>query len=255
MTTAVEIPVVSTVVSQPSTTFQFPFQAILIPISKSPTKTPSPKKAYTRKRKFQVNDDDIIAPTPISSSPFIQTNPEPFIPPPSPPSNLLIDPQTLEGHDPSSTIPLTLDYPLELHAVKDEMRQFYTVDDPAKRNFPSLHGFRPPKNMDEYLKLKARQTELQAKYEGLGQGDSNISSQMQHGLSKVNNLEDYARDLSKEMSNLPLNDDLQKKLRKDLLEIIMRDKFYPAKVDQLKDWPLITLKAEINRNERVKNDP
>ncbi|XP_022019616.1 muscle M-line assembly protein unc-89-like [Helianthus annuus] len=215
----------STIASQPITTFQFPSQAILIPVSKSPTKTPSPTKVYTRKRKFQVNDDDIPAPTAISSSLFIQTNPEPFIPPPSPPSNLLVDPQVLE------------------------------VDDPAKRKFPSLHGFRPPKNMDEYLKLKARQAELQAKYEGKGQGDGNISSGMQHGLSKVKKLEDYARDLSKEMSNLPSNTDLQKKLRKDLLELIMRDKFYPAKVEQFKDWPLIALKDEVNRIERIRNDP
>ncbi|MFS7954386.1 hypothetical protein Hanom_Chr07g00629661 [Helianthus anomalus] len=78
---------------------------------------------------------------------------------------------------------------------------------------------------------------------------------MQHGLSKVMKLEHYARDLSKEMSNLPPNVDLQKKLRKDLLELIMRDKFYPAKVKQFKDWPLIALKAEINRIERVKIDP
>ncbi|MFS7913288.1 hypothetical protein Hanom_Chr02g00140091 [Helianthus anomalus] len=109
--------------------------------------------------------------------------------------------------------------------------------------------------MDEYLKLKVRQVEYATKYEGQGQGDNNILSRMQHGLSKVKKLEDYARDLTKEMSNLPPNVDLQKKLRKDLLELIMRDKFYPAKVEQFNDWPLIVLKAEINRIERVKNDP
>ncbi|MFS8020100.1 hypothetical protein Hanom_Chr15g01411571 [Helianthus anomalus] len=72
-TAAVETPVVLTVVSQSttSTTFQFPSQAIFILISNSSTKTPSPKFVYTRKIKFQVNDDDIHAPTPLSSSPFI----------------------------------------------------------------------------------------------------------------------------------------------------------------------------------------
>ncbi|MFS7945918.1 hypothetical protein Hanom_Chr06g00529801 [Helianthus anomalus] len=78
---------------------------------------------------------------------------------------------------------------------------------------------------------------------------------MQLGLSKVKKLEDYARDLSKEMSNLPPNADLQKKLRKDLLELIMNEKYYPTKVEQFKDWPLIALKAEVNRIERIKNDP
>ncbi|MFS7969784.1 hypothetical protein Hanom_Chr09g00813261 [Helianthus anomalus] len=96
------------------------------------------------------------------------------------------------------------------------MRQFYTVDDPAKRKFPSLCGFRPPKNLDEYLKLKVKQDELQAKYEGQGENDNSISSRMQLLLSKVKKLEDYARDLSKEMSDLPPNTDLQKEMRKDL---------------------------------------
>ncbi|MFS7964036.1 hypothetical protein Hanom_Chr08g00745381 [Helianthus anomalus] len=214
MTTTVETPVVSTVVSQPSTTFQFPSQTIFIPISKSPTKTP-PKNVYSRKRKFQVHDDDIPAPIPLSFTPFIQTNPEPFNPPPSPTSNPLVQPRTLEGEDPSRAIPLT--------------------DDPSRRKFPSLHGFRPPKNRDEYLKLKVKQAEYIAKHEGKGQGDNNISSRLQHGLSKVKKLEDYARDLSKEMSNLQPNADLQKKPRKDLFELIMRDKFYPAKVEQFKD--------------------
>ncbi|MFS7910969.1 hypothetical protein Hanom_Chr02g00112441 [Helianthus anomalus] len=78
---------------------------------------------------------------------------------------------------------------------------------------------------------------------------------MQHGLCKVKKLEDFARVLSKEMSNLPPNVDLQKKLRKDLLELIMRDKPYPTKEYQFKDWPLTALKEEANRIERMKNDP
>ncbi|MFS7890131.1 hypothetical protein Hanom_Chr00s000007g01615181 [Helianthus anomalus] len=135
------------------------------------------------------------------------------------------------------------------------MRQFYTVDDPAKRKFPSLCGFRPPKNLDEYLKLKAKQAELQAKCEGLGESDNIISSRMQLLLSKVKKLEDYARDLSKEMSNLPLYPNLQKEIRQDLLELIMRDKFYRAKVEQFKYWPHIALKAEASKIERIRNDP
>ncbi|MFS7978403.1 hypothetical protein Hanom_Chr10g00915091 [Helianthus anomalus] len=78
------------------------------------------------------------------------------------------------------------------------MRQFYKDDDPSKRTFPSLDGFRTPRNMDEYLKLKAKQAEYIAKQESKGKGDTNLSSRMQHGLSKVRKLEDFARDLSKE---------------------------------------------------------
>ncbi|MFS7945158.1 hypothetical protein Hanom_Chr06g00520881 [Helianthus anomalus] len=80
------------------------------------------------------------------------------------------------------------------------MRQFFTEDDPSKRTFPSLHGFRTPSNMDEYLKLKAKQAEYIAKKESKGKCDTNLSSRMQHGLSKFRNLEDFARDLSKEIS-------------------------------------------------------
>ena len=45
-------------------------------------------------------------------------------------------------------------------------------------------------------------------------------------------MEDYARDLSKEMSNLPPEPGLQKDLRKDILALIMSEKFYPAKEEQ-----------------------
>ncbi|MFS7947009.1 hypothetical protein Hanom_Chr06g00542981 [Helianthus anomalus] len=90
------------------------------------------------------------------------------------------------------------------------MLQFYTEDDPSKRTFPSLHGFRTPRNMDEYLKLKAKNAEYIARQESKGKGDTNLSSRMQHELSKVRKLEDFARDLSKKMSNLPPNVDLQR---------------------------------------------
>ncbi|MFS7953474.1 hypothetical protein Hanom_Chr07g00619081 [Helianthus anomalus] len=73
------------------------------------------------------------------------------------------------------------------------MRQFYAEDDPSKRTFPSVHGFKNPRNMDEYLKLKAKQAEYIAKQEGKGKCGTNLSSRMQHGLSKVRKLEDFAR--------------------------------------------------------------
>ncbi|MFS7911863.1 hypothetical protein Hanom_Chr02g00123101 [Helianthus anomalus] len=109
--------------------------------------------------------------------------------------------------------------------------------------------------MDEYLKLKARQAEIRARVECKGESDNAISNQMQFLLTKVKQLEDYARDLSKEMSNLLPEANLQKEMRKDLLELILREKFYTAKVEQFNDWPLIILKSEANRIKRIKNDP
>ncbi|MFS8007197.1 hypothetical protein Hanom_Chr14g01258111 [Helianthus anomalus] len=126
------------------------------------------------------------------------------------------------------------------------MRQFYTVDDPSKRKIPSLVGFRDPNNMDEYLKLKDMQAEIRARLECKGENDNAFSSHMQFLLIKFKQLEDFARDLSKEMSNLPPEVDLQQEMRKDLLALIMREKFYHAKVEQFQDWPLIALKHEAN---------
>ncbi|MFS7919603.1 hypothetical protein Hanom_Chr03g00214591 [Helianthus anomalus] len=145
-------------------------------------------------------EKDIPAPVPISSAPSIQTTPTPFIPPSSPKINPLNHPPA--GYIPRK-IPLALEFPLELLAVQDEMKQFYTEDD------PSLHGFRTPKNIDEYLKLKAKQAEYMSKEESKGLGDNNLQGQKQHGLSKVRKLEDFARDLSKTMSNLPPNVEAQ----------------------------------------------
>ncbi|MFS7997330.1 hypothetical protein Hanom_Chr12g01140481 [Helianthus anomalus] len=167
------------------------------------------------------DEKDIPAPIPLSSTLFILTNPTPFIPPPSPKTNPAKNPPT--GYIPRN-IPLVVQFPLELLTVQDEMKQFYIEDDPSKRTFHSLHGFRIPKNIDEYMKLKAKQAEYQAKEESKGLGDSNLQGRMQHGLSKVRKLEDFARDLSKKISNQPPNAEIQKTLRDDFLNIIMDTK-------------------------------
>ncbi|MFS7948358.1 hypothetical protein Hanom_Chr06g00559061 [Helianthus anomalus] len=135
------------------------------------------------------------------------------------------------------------------------MIQFYTEDDPSKRTFPSLHGFRTPNNIKEYLTLKVKQAEYMAKEESKGLGDSNLQGRMQHGLSKVRKLEDFARDLSKKMSNLPPNVELQKTLRDDFLNIIIETQPYKAYKSDFKDWPLEALKEEVDRIEKMKNDP
>ncbi|MFS7930879.1 hypothetical protein Hanom_Chr04g00349441 [Helianthus anomalus] len=119
-------------------------------------------------------------------------------------------------------IPLATQYPLELLAVQIEMESFYTIEDPSKRTFPSLFGFRTPQNMDEYLKLKAKQAKVIAKKESKGLGDKRYQGLLQHGLSKVRKLEDFAKDLSKSMLELPPETGLHEELRVDYLDHIMK---------------------------------
>ncbi|KAJ0935917.1 hypothetical protein HanRHA438_Chr03g0124931 [Helianthus annuus] len=194
MTTAVETPVVSTVVSQPSTT------DLSFPISQP--------KLLSRKRK------------PI-------------------PAN--------EGtHDPNAA-----KYPLEIEALKNEMRQFYTEEDPSKRRFSSLIGYMPPKDMDDYLKIKARQAKVKAKVDSEKESLSEvgIAKRLKFYLAKVKQIEEFAQELEKEKA------DQKKKLREQLLAFIMKEKFYPAEEQQFKEWPLVALKHEAERIQRIKNDP
>ncbi|MFS7978956.1 hypothetical protein Hanom_Chr10g00921621 [Helianthus anomalus] len=130
MTTAIETPVVSTAVCQSPITSNIHTQAIILSSLKIHTKSPPPKKVYTRKRKFQVHDDNIPAPVPISSKPYNVTKPQPFILPEL--ANPIKYPTTLVGFDLADLVPLTATYPLKLHVVKEEMKQFYLVDDPSK---------------------------------------------------------------------------------------------------------------------------
>ncbi|MFS8035170.1 hypothetical protein Hanom_Chr17g01589921 [Helianthus anomalus] len=95
------------------------------------------------------------------------------------------------------------------------MIKFYKIEDPSKRTFPSLYVFRTPKNLDEYLKLKAKQAELIAKEESRGLWDKRYQGLLQHGLSKVRKLKDFAKGLSQSMSELPPNVGLQEDLRVD----------------------------------------
>ncbi|MFS7911462.1 hypothetical protein Hanom_Chr02g00118361 [Helianthus anomalus] len=135
------------------------------------------------------------------------------------------------------------------------MIQFYKIEGPSKRTFPYLYGFRTSQNMDEYLKLKANQAQSIAKEESKGLGDMRYQSLYQHGLSKVRKLEDFARDLSKPMPELSPTADLQKELKVDYLDLIMKDKPYKANRSQFKDWSLKALKEEVNRIKMMNKDP
>ncbi|MFS7911789.1 hypothetical protein Hanom_Chr02g00122221 [Helianthus anomalus] len=93
-----------------------------------------------------------------------------------------------------------------------------------------------------------------AKEESKGLGDNNLQGRMQHRLSKVRKLEDFAKDLSKSMSALPPNTELQNTPRNDFLNIIMDTKPYKAYRSDFKEWPLKDLKEEVDRIELMKKD-
>ncbi|MFS7994271.1 hypothetical protein Hanom_Chr12g01103891 [Helianthus anomalus] len=136
----------------------------------------------------------------------------------------------------SSVIPLAAQYHLELLAVQSEMESFYKIDDPSKRTFPSLYGFRQPQNLDEYLKVKAKQTEVTAREESKGLGDRTYQGLLSHGLNKVRKLEDFAKDVSKSMSEQPFDTELEEDLKVDYLDHIMKHKPYKATRAQFKEW-------------------
>ncbi|KAM0034649.1 hypothetical protein Hdeb2414_s0015g00437321 [Helianthus debilis subsp. tardiflorus] len=50
-------------------------------------------------------------------------------------------------------------YPLDLPAVREEIKSFYSEDDPEKRKLPSVQGYPLPRNIEEYLKIKAQQAD------------------------------------------------------------------------------------------------
>ncbi|MFS7918121.1 hypothetical protein Hanom_Chr03g00197131 [Helianthus anomalus] len=168
-------------------------------------------------------EKEILAPIPISSTPFI--------PPASPKTNPIKQPTTANI---PQNIPLAVQYPLELLAIQHEMTQFYKDDNPSKRTFPSLQGFSKPQNIDEYLKMKTKQPELIAKHVSKGKGDKNYQGTYQYELSKVRKLEDFARDLSKSISELPP---------------------YKASRSQFNGWSLEALKEEQNRIKMMNKDP
>ncbi|MFS7946967.1 hypothetical protein Hanom_Chr06g00542521 [Helianthus anomalus] len=67
---------------------------------------------------------------------------------------------SVQTHDPNTAlVPLGVQYPLDLPAVREEIKSFYSEDDPAKTKLPSLQGYPLPRNIEEYLKLKAKQAD------------------------------------------------------------------------------------------------
>ncbi|XP_035842128.1 uncharacterized protein LOC118488841 [Helianthus annuus] len=152
--------------------------------------------------------------------------------------------------------PVAAKYPLELEAVKNEMKQFYTIDDFTKRKFPSLIGFIIPENINEYLETKARQARIRAKVECKDQDDEAILKRREFLLNKVKQIAEYASELNKEVSSLFPKAEQRNELRKEYLAYIMKEKFYSAEETEFKDyWPFIALKLEADRIEKIKLDP
>ncbi|MFS7918506.1 hypothetical protein Hanom_Chr03g00201991 [Helianthus anomalus] len=59
----------------------------------------------------------------------------------------------------TALVPLGVKFPLDLPAVREEIKSFCSEDDLEKRNLPSLQGYHLPRNIEEYLQLKAKQIE------------------------------------------------------------------------------------------------
>ncbi|KAJ0898023.1 hypothetical protein HanRHA438_Chr08g0352131 [Helianthus annuus] len=156
---------------------------------------------------------------------------------------------------PPSVIPLAAKYPLELLTVQGEIESFFKIEDLSKRTFPSLYDFRKPQNLDEYLKMKVRQAEMIAREDSKGLGNREYQGQLSHELSKVRKLADFAKNLSKSMSERPIDTELEKELRVDYIDHVMKHKPYKATRSQFKDWSSDALMEEIDRITKMNNDP
>ncbi|KAJ0586907.1 hypothetical protein HanIR_Chr04g0157111 [Helianthus annuus] len=210
MATVVEASVVSTTVSQPLITTQT--TATITPAQKQKTSADTSVVVMTTAVETPVVSTVVSQPSttalsfPISQPKLLSRKRKPI------PAN--------EGtHDPN-----VAKYPLEIEALKNEMRQFYTEEDPSKRRFSSLIGYMPPEDMDDYLKIKARQAKVKAKVDSEKESlsEAGIAKRLEFYLTKVKQIEEFAQELEKEKA------DQKKKLREQLLAFIMKEKFYPA---------------------------
>ncbi|MFS8008775.1 hypothetical protein Hanom_Chr14g01276861 [Helianthus anomalus] len=123
----------------------------------------------------------------------------------------------------TALVPLGVKYHMGLPAVREEIKSFYSEDDPQKRNLTSLHGYPLPKNIDEYLQLKAKKAEdISIRYTK-GKSNKEIQGNLQYLLSQVRTLEQFSKDLCQQLSE---RDD--ESLRKDYIEHIMENKKYKA---------------------------
>ncbi|MFS7939121.1 hypothetical protein Hanom_Chr05g00447991 [Helianthus anomalus] len=73
-------------------------------------------------------------------------------------------------------------------------------------------------------------------------------------LSKVSKLEEFAKDLSKSISEKPITAGLDNELREDYIEHVIAHKPYKETRAQFKDWSSDALKKKIERITKMLND-
>ncbi|MFS7996293.1 hypothetical protein Hanom_Chr12g01128251 [Helianthus anomalus] len=177
-----------------------------------------------------------IKTTPFSSFPSKSTTPLPVVTLPS-------------------IISLATQYPLEAQTIKGEIVSFFTIEDASRRSFLSLYAYKQPRNLDDYLKVKGKQAEYIAKENNKGMDNRKFQGLLSYELSKVRKLEDYAKDLSKSMSEKEISAELDMELRGDYIEHIMRYESYKTTIAQFKDRSSDALKEEFERITKMLNDP
>jgi len=227
MTTVVETPVVSTAISQPPSTTQI--------TTTDPPKTSSASLTIKRRRIF-IPDDDSPSPPPTSSQSLSLVT----IPNPVPLSSA----QILKPIAPAG-----VKFPLKLIAVREEIKSFYYEDDPAKRSLPSVEGYPRPNNIEEYLKVKAKQAEDISKRDAQGKTDKEIQRHYQFLLTQVRSLEQFAKNVCQQIS-----EKADESLRKDYVDNIMAYKKYKGEKYMYEDWTIPELESEAARiQEMIKN--
>ncbi|MFS7973183.1 hypothetical protein Hanom_Chr09g00853621 [Helianthus anomalus] len=217
-TTVVGTPVVSTTVSLSQTT-----ATTTTFLSKTSSVPPQIK------RRRLIPKDDVSSPSQTSSKSLALVN----IPKPVPLSSVPM-------HKPLP--PTGVQFPLELAAVREEIKSFYYEDDPAKRSLPSIKGYPWPKNVDEYLKIKAQQAEDISKRNTQGKSDKEISRNYQYLLTQVSSLERFAKNVSQQISERATE-----ALKKDYIESIMVHKKYKGERYMYKEWIVPELENEAAR--------
>ncbi|MFS8033851.1 hypothetical protein Hanom_Chr17g01574411 [Helianthus anomalus] len=73
--------------------------------------------------------------------------------------------------------------------MKGEIESFYTTEGTSQLTFPSLLGYRKPRNLDEYLKLKARQADYIGNEMCKGLADRAAQGILSHELARLARLE------------------------------------------------------------------
>ncbi|XP_022004270.1 uncharacterized protein LOC110901798 [Helianthus annuus] len=145
--------------------------------------------------------------------------------------------------------PAGVQYPLDLPAVREEIKSFYSEDDPEKRKLPYIQGYPLPRNIEEYLKIKAQQADDISKRDTEGKSDKEIQRNYQYLLSKVRNLEHFSKVFCQKLS-----EKYDESMRNYYLEYIIAYKKYKAEKYQYKEWTISELQEETVRIQKMIQD-